>query len=149
MSRFSSFLWTKFFIFFFYFLFQAHLEDLAEKDATEKSDAAREAFLAELALDSKKSVRGGSDNSRHTHEKTKDKRKNKEYRKSKDSKVYILQSVFVSFTAVLVNLRIKYLMIFFLGRLPVVLSSTCFILRPKSQCMYIYYSKYGCLCVSF
>lgn len=65
---------------------RAHLEDLAEKDATEKSDAAREAFLAELALDSKKSVRGGSDNSRHTHEKTKDKRKNKEYRKSKDSK---------------------------------------------------------------
>nr|XP_023905859.1 uncharacterized protein LOC112017633 isoform X2 [Quercus suber] len=65
---------------------RAHLEDLAEKDATEKSDAAREAFLAELALDSKKSVRGGNDNSRHTHEKTKDKRKNKEYRKSKDSK---------------------------------------------------------------
>ncbi|KAF2316004.1 hypothetical protein GH714_040799 [Hevea brasiliensis] len=32
----------------------ARLEDLAEKDATEKSDAAREAFLAELALDSKK-----------------------------------------------------------------------------------------------
>lgn len=148
MSCFSSFLWTKFFIFFFYFLFQAHLEDLAEKDATEKSDAAREAFLAELALDSKKSVRGGSDNSRHTHEKTKDKRKNKEYRKSKDSKVY-LQSVFVSFAAVLVNLFIKYLMIFFLGRLPVVLSSTCFILRPKSQCMSVYYSKYGCLCVSF
>lgn len=65
---------------------RAHLEDLAEKDATEKSDAAREAFLAELALDSKKSVRGGSDNSRHTHEKIKDKKKNKEYRKTKDSK---------------------------------------------------------------
>lgn len=149
MSRFSSFLWTKFFIFFFYFFFQAHLEDLAEKDATEKSDAAREAFLAELALDSKKSVRGGSDNSRHTHEKTKDKRKNKEYRKSKDSKVYNLQFVFVSFTAMLVNLCIKYLKFFFFGRLPVVLSSTCFILRLKSQCMSVYYSKYGCLCVSF
>ncbi|KAM7272212.1 hypothetical protein ACFE04_026875 [Oxalis oulophora] len=47
---------------------RSHLEDLAEKDATEKSDAAREAFLAELALDSKK-------------EKTKDKKKNKEHKK--------------------------------------------------------------------
>ncbi|PON86059.1 Zinc finger, C2H [Trema orientale] len=66
---------------------RAHLEDLAEKDATEKSDAAREAFLAELALDSKKVVRGGTDSSRHTQEKTKDKKKTKEYRKLKDSKV--------------------------------------------------------------
>lgn len=68
-------------------LFQAHLEDLAEKDATEKSDAAREAFLAELALDSKKGTQGRSDNSRNTLEKGKDKRKNKEYKKTKDSKV--------------------------------------------------------------
>lgn len=68
--------------------FQAHLEDLAEKDATEKSDAAREAFLAELALDSKKSARGVVDNSKHTQ--TKDKRKNRESRKTKDSKVSIL-----------------------------------------------------------
>lgn len=65
---------------------RAHLEDLAEKDATEKSDAAREAFLAELARDSKKGVRGGSDNSRHSQEKSKDKKKNKDFRKSKDSK---------------------------------------------------------------
>ncbi|KAL3528300.1 hypothetical protein ACH5RR_007622 [Cinchona calisaya] len=65
---------------------RAHLEDLAEKDATEKSDAAREAFLAELALDSKKGSGGGSDNVRHMHEKTKDKKRNKEYRKAKDSK---------------------------------------------------------------
>ncbi|KAG2679123.1 hypothetical protein I3843_11G036300 [Carya illinoinensis] len=65
---------------------RAHLEDLAEKDATEKSDAAREAFLAELAHDSKKGLKGGSDNSRHAQEKTKDKKKNKEYRKTKDSK---------------------------------------------------------------
>ncbi|XP_022738696.1 uncharacterized protein LOC111291303 isoform X2 [Durio zibethinus] len=65
---------------------RAHLEDLAEKDATEKSDAAREAFLAELARDSKKGVRGGNDNSRHSQEKNKDKKKNKEFRKSKDSK---------------------------------------------------------------
>lgn len=65
---------------------RAHLEDLAEKDATQKSDAAREAFLAELALDSKKSAIGGSDNSRHNHDKTKEKKKSKEYRKMKDSK---------------------------------------------------------------
>ena len=63
---------------------------MAEKDATEKSDAAREAFLAELARDSKKGVRGGSDNSRHSQEKSKDKKKNKEFRKSKDSKVWLL-----------------------------------------------------------
>ncbi|PPS08609.1 hypothetical protein GOBAR_AA12046 [Gossypium barbadense] len=66
---------------------RVHLEDLAEKDATEKSDAAREAFLAELARDSKKSIRGGNDNSRHSQDKSKDKKKNKEFRKSKDSKV--------------------------------------------------------------
>ncbi|XWS48080.1 hypothetical protein CRYUN_Cryun13aG0041900 [Craigia yunnanensis] len=65
---------------------RAHLEDLAEKDATEKSDAAREAFLAELARDSKKGIQGGSDSSRHSQEKSKDKKKNKEFRKSKDSK---------------------------------------------------------------
>ncbi|KAJ9140403.1 hypothetical protein P3X46_031057 [Hevea brasiliensis] len=64
----------------------AYLEDLAEKDATEKSDAAREAFLAELALDSKKSARGGSDNLRNIPDKSKDKKKNREYKKTKDSK---------------------------------------------------------------
>ncbi|XP_022929671.1 uncharacterized protein LOC111436182 [Cucurbita moschata] len=66
---------------------RAHLEDLAEKDATKKSDAASEAFLAELALDSKKGIRGGTDNSRHAHEKPKEKKKSKEFRKVKDSKV--------------------------------------------------------------
>ncbi|XP_022727644.1 uncharacterized protein LOC111283379 isoform X3 [Durio zibethinus] len=65
---------------------RAHLEDLAEKDANEKSEAAGEAFLAELARDSKKGVRGGSDNSRHSQEKSKDKKRSKEFRKSKDSK---------------------------------------------------------------
>ncbi|KAE8730721.1 hypothetical protein F3Y22_tig00002889pilonHSYRG00003 [Hibiscus syriacus] len=65
---------------------RAHLEDQAKKDATEKSDAVREAFLAELARDSKKGARGGSDNSRYSQEKIKDKKKNKEFRKSKDSK---------------------------------------------------------------
>ncbi|KAJ1379580.1 Ubiquitin specific protease domain [Sesbania bispinosa] len=62
---------------------RALLEDLAEKDATEKSDAAREALLAELAHDSKKIVKGGSENTRHM-EKTKDKKKNKDHRKTKD-----------------------------------------------------------------
>uniref|UniRef100_A0A1S3XFJ3 USP domain-containing protein n=1 Tax=Nicotiana tabacum TaxID=4097 RepID=A0A1S3XFJ3_TOBAC len=65
---------------------RAHLEDLAEKDATEKSDAARDAFLAELARDSEKSSSGGNEKSKHAHEKTKDKKKNKEYRRAKDSK---------------------------------------------------------------
>lgn len=69
---------------------------MAEKDATEKSDAAREAFLAELAHDSKKGARGGNDNSRHAQEKTKDKKKSKEFRKTKDLKVSFVCSGFVS-----------------------------------------------------
>ncbi|EYU35899.1 hypothetical protein MIMGU_mgv1a000927mg [Erythranthe guttata] len=64
---------------------EARLEDLAEKDAVEKSDAAREAILAELALDSKK-VSAGVDSSRHSHDRTKDKKKSKDNRKNKDSK---------------------------------------------------------------
>ncbi|XP_057419688.1 uncharacterized protein LOC130713885 isoform X2 [Lotus japonicus] len=64
---------------------RALLEDLAEKDAREKSDAASEAFLAELALDSKKIVKGGSENTRQV-EKTKDKKKNKDHRKTRDLK---------------------------------------------------------------
>lgn len=63
------------------------MEALAEKDATEKSDAAREAFLAELALDSKKGGRGRNDNSKHTQEKSKDKKKIKDTKKLKDLKV--------------------------------------------------------------
>ncbi|XP_021866211.2 uncharacterized protein [Spinacia oleracea] len=66
---------------------RAHLEDLAEKDATEKSDAAREAFLAELALDSKNGSGGGNDNPKQIQEKMKDKKKNKDSRRSKDLKV--------------------------------------------------------------
>lgn len=75
--------------------FQARLEDLAEKDAREKSDAAREAFLAELALDSKKVVKGGSDNTRHM---VKDKKKNKENRKTRDLKVKIMNAKSYSYT---------------------------------------------------
>ncbi|XP_051136460.1 uncharacterized protein LOC127255119 [Andrographis paniculata] len=65
---------------------RARLEDLAEKDATEKSDAAREAFLAELALDSKRGA-GAVDSSKHMHERTKDKKKSKDNRKSKELKI--------------------------------------------------------------
>jgi len=63
------------------------LEDLAEKDATEKSDAAREAFLAELALDSKKVSKGGGVTSRHAQDRTKDRKRHKEFRKTKATKV--------------------------------------------------------------
>lgn len=62
------------------------LEDAAEKDATEKSDAAREAFLAELALDEKKNVDKGSDSSKQPQEKSKDKKRNKDHRRVKDLK---------------------------------------------------------------
>lgn len=72
---------------------QIRLEDMAEKDATEKSDAAREAFLAELALDSKKSLKGGLDNLKHAQDRTKDKKRHKDNRKNKDSKVLISYSV--------------------------------------------------------
>ncbi|PIM97879.1 hypothetical protein CDL12_29644 [Handroanthus impetiginosus] len=65
---------------------RARLEELAEKDATEKSDAAREAFLAELARDSKRGGGTGVDNSKHMHEKTKDRKKSKENRKNRDPK---------------------------------------------------------------
>lgn len=65
---------------------QAHLVDLAEKDATKKSDAAREAFLAELAQDSKK---GGTiiDGSKHVHERARDKKKYRDNPKNNDQKV--------------------------------------------------------------
>ncbi|KAL1812484.1 hypothetical protein ACET3Z_022549 [Daucus carota] len=66
---------------------RARLEDLAEKDATQKSDAAREAFLAELDLDLKKGTGGVSDNTKHLHEKSKERKKNKDSRKTKDHKV--------------------------------------------------------------
>ncbi|KAL8541070.1 hypothetical protein ACS0TY_002379 [Phlomoides rotata] len=64
---------------------QARLEDLAEKDATRKSDAAREAFLAELARDPQKGD-AGVDSLKHVHERTKEKKMSKENRKNKDQK---------------------------------------------------------------
>ncbi|KAF6159898.1 hypothetical protein GIB67_032982 [Kingdonia uniflora] len=68
---------------------RAHLEEIVDKDAMEKSEAAREAFLAELALDARKSMGKGSDHSKQMQEKSKDKKKNKDYRKAKDLKANV------------------------------------------------------------
>ncbi|CAL4937810.1 unnamed protein product [Urochloa decumbens] len=64
---------------------QSHLEELVDKDARERSDAAREAFLAELALDAKKNASKGGDMKQY-QEKSKDKKKSKDSRRSKDLK---------------------------------------------------------------
>ncbi|CAM8929160.1 unnamed protein product [Rhodiola kirilowii] len=69
---------------------QAHLEDLAEKDATKKSDAIREALLAELALDSQKKVLGGKC---LTQDKVKEKKKSKDFRKTKTKPVDIQRMI--------------------------------------------------------
>ncbi|VAI09243.1 unnamed protein product [Triticum turgidum subsp. durum] len=62
-----------------------HLEELADKDARERSDAARDAFLAELALDAEKNANKGGDK-KPSHEKSKDKKRMKDSRRSKDLK---------------------------------------------------------------
>ncbi|KAL6559455.1 hypothetical protein OROGR_004572 [Orobanche gracilis] len=62
---------------------RARLEDLAEEDAIKKSTTYGEAFLAELAPDSKKSG-GGHDRSKSMHARTRDKKKKN--KKSKDVK---------------------------------------------------------------
>uniref|UniRef100_A0A7N0TYL4 USP domain-containing protein n=1 Tax=Kalanchoe fedtschenkoi TaxID=63787 RepID=A0A7N0TYL4_KALFE len=62
---------------------QALLEDLAEKDATKKSDANREALLAELALDSQKRLLEGKGT---TQDKVKEKKKGKDFRSTKLTK---------------------------------------------------------------
>ncbi|XP_057983147.1 uncharacterized protein LOC131168020 [Malania oleifera] len=65
---------------------QAHLVDLVDKDALEKSDAARDAFLAELALDAAKNTNSGGNQAKQMQAKWKDKKKNKDSRKAKDLK---------------------------------------------------------------
>jgi len=75
-----------------WFCWQLHLEDLVDKDAAEKSDAAREAFLAELALSEKKNINKGGE-SKQLQDKSKDKKKNKDNRKPKDIKVRIILSL--------------------------------------------------------
>ncbi|KAJ0751151.1 putative transcription factor C2H2 family [Helianthus annuus] len=67
---------------------RAHLETLAEKDATEKSDAAREAFLAELALDSKKA---SGDVTRHVNDKLKDKERTRNTEKQRTSRLQAVE----------------------------------------------------------
>ncbi|KAM0849878.1 hypothetical protein ACQ4PT_053486 [Festuca glaucescens] len=64
---------------------RSRLEELVDKEATERSDAARDAFLAELALDAEKNANQGGDK-KLSHEKPKDKRKMKDSRRSKDLK---------------------------------------------------------------
>lgn len=54
-----------------------------DKDAKARSDAAREAFLAELAKDDEKN----SSESKQLNEKSKEKKKSRDYRKSKSPKV--------------------------------------------------------------
>ncbi|KAH7661912.1 Ubiquitinyl hydrolase 1 protein [Dioscorea alata] len=63
------------------------LETLVDKDAKEKSDAASQAFLAELEHDAKKNAMKGGDHSKQSQDKSKDKKKNRDNRKSKDLKV--------------------------------------------------------------
>lgn len=114
------------------------MEDLAEKDATEKSDAAREAFLAELALDSKKIVKGGSENTRQV-EKTKDKKKNKDHRKTRDLKVIL----HVEFVHILCHCLLQLLKFSISCRLQVVMCSTCFKLQLLSKYIFLYYSGFS------
>ena len=66
---------------------KAHIEDLVEKDAIEKSDAAREAFLAELDLDSKKGAGSGNDSFKQMKDKMKDKKKSKDLKRHNYIKV--------------------------------------------------------------
>lgn len=65
---------------------KAQLEDAAEKDALQKSDAARDAFLAELSRNEKSASERLPDSGRHSKEKAKEKKKNKEHRRLKDGK---------------------------------------------------------------
>ncbi|XP_058075566.1 uncharacterized protein LOC131223992 [Magnolia sinica] len=58
-------------------LWRAHLEDLADKNAKEKSDAAREALSPELTLEAKNNINKGGDNSKHFEHFTKKQKKNK------------------------------------------------------------------------
>ncbi|KAJ4767535.1 Ubiquitin carboxyl-terminal hydrolase-related protein [Rhynchospora pubera] len=63
---------------------RTRLEELVDKDAKDRSDAAREAFLAELAKDDKKNSWKGE--SKQLNEKSKEKKKGRDHRKSKSPK---------------------------------------------------------------
>ncbi|KAL7232421.1 hypothetical protein ACSBR2_010443 [Camellia fascicularis] len=76
---------------------RAQFEALVNKDAKQKSDAAGEAFLSELALEVKKNNSKGGNNTKLPPENSKAKKKNKNHRKVKASKatcgdgLYVLQ----------------------------------------------------------
>ncbi|GMY34512.1 hypothetical protein FCV25MIE_29754 [Fagus crenata] len=65
---------------------QAQLEEMVDKDAAEKSNAAVEALLSELALNEKNIEKGGNDE-RKGQGKLKDKKKKKNHKKAKEFKV--------------------------------------------------------------
>ncbi|GMY34515.1 hypothetical protein FCV25MIE_29757 [Fagus crenata] len=65
---------------------RAQLKDLVDKDSAEKSNAAGEALLSELALDDKNIEKGVND-ARQGQGKLKDKKKKKDHRKAKEFKV--------------------------------------------------------------
>ncbi|KAJ7551918.1 hypothetical protein O6H91_06G034700 [Diphasiastrum complanatum] len=65
---------------------KARLEVEAEKDALQKSDAAREAFLEELAKDKKIAGNKVPEVGKHSKDKAKEKKRPKESRKGKDIK---------------------------------------------------------------
>ncbi len=72
-----------------YGVLQSHLEGEAEKDAMQKSDAAREAFLAELAKDKKSPTTKEAELLKQSRDKPKDKKRLKDQKKPKDVKVVV------------------------------------------------------------
>lgn len=68
-------------------ILQSRVEEEADKDAMQKSDAAQEAFLAELAKDRKSPGSKDIESSKQTRDKTKEKKKVKDHKKLKDLKV--------------------------------------------------------------
>ncbi|CAM6013297.1 unnamed protein product [Sphagnum balticum] len=67
-------------------LLKSHLEGEAEKDAMQKSDAAREAFLAELAKDKESPSTKEAELLKQSRDKPKDKKRLKDQKKPKDVK---------------------------------------------------------------
>lgn len=66
---------------------QNRLAAEVERDAMRKSEAAQEAFLAELAKDQKNLVPKEAEYQKQARDKSKEKRKAKDQKKSKDAKV--------------------------------------------------------------
>lgn len=68
-------------------ILQSRVEEEADKDAMQKSGAAQEAFLAELAKDRKSPGSKDIESLKQTRDKTKEKKKVKDHKKLKDLKV--------------------------------------------------------------